>query len=432
MLRFLFYHVPVGIAFISLDGHILQVNPELCRFLAYPEDQLRALTYREITHPDALLATTTLYTKMAAGELDTARMESIFVRSDGVPSWGLLSVALVRDSANKPAHFMSMVSDISLRKRALADLETTRDRYGAILDNLEDAVLVCDPRLNLLHINQTCRRLLGWQSEDLADSALYTYVHPDDWPAVQESYVVLVAESGEPAHINCRIRRKDGTWFWLDTYIRATRGPAGELSDILLVGRPAPKQEFLTGRLSSLLDQPALNLDSKDPLTGLRSRKACDDLLAIRLASPRSSAFPIGCLLVDIDHFATTNTAYGRTIGDEILKRVAATLNDSCRNDDFVARYGPDEFLVVLPGTNAAGTITLGEKLVRNVRETDWSDLQLKVPITVSIGATCVQYGTGVTLRDLTAVLHTQVQQAQNMGRNRMVMNARRSPADEN
>jgi len=432
MFWFMLRHVPVGIAFISLDGYIHQVNPELCRFLGYPEEHLRTLTYHEITHPDVLLASTTLYGKLASGELDTARMETIFMRGDGTPAWGLLSVALVRDRAGKPSHFMSMIYDISLRKRVQAELEWTRARYGSILDNLEDAVFVTDPEHNLLYVNQTCRRLLGWTNEELVGSYLYNYMHADDQQAVQDSFALLATTPGEQPHVNCRLSRKDGTWLWLDTYARIVRDPSGAIVEIIRVGRPPQKQERMSGFLPSLAEQvtsPALSAvspDVADPLTGLRTRKVCDDWLTTRLASPRSSYFPVGCLLVDIDHFSAVNAARGRSVGDEILKRIAAILNESCRDEDFVARYGPDEFLVVLPGTNAAGTIILGEKLVRNVRETDWSGLKLQTPVTVSVGATCVQYGSGLALPELKVILQTQVDQARQSGRDRMVMDTRR------
>ena len=431
MFWFMFHHATVGIAFISLDGFILQVNPELCRFLGYPEEQLRTLTYHEITHPDDLLNSTQLYGKLANGELAIARMETRFMRSDGVAIWGQLSMALVLDGAGRPAHFMSMISDITLRKRAQAELEWTRSRYGSILDKLDDVVFLCDSKHIILYVNQTCRKLLGWTNEEMLGSYLYNYIHPDDQQAVQDNHELLSSGSDEQPQVKCRVCREDGTWLRLDTYSRAVRDPLGEVMEIIGVGREAQKQEPVPNPPTQMIEQAATPTQavgkpaSTDPLTDLRNRSACDDLLTTRLTSWRSSAFPVGCLLVDIDHLKSVNDTYGQSVGDEVLKRVAAVLDGSCRDDDFVARYGGDEFLVVLPGTNAAGTIILGEKLVRNVREEDWSDLRLRTPITISVGATSVQHGSGLTLPELLGILHTQTEQAKEGGRNRMVMNTR-------
>src|SRR5205085_9377995 len=118
-------------------------------------------------------------------------------------------------------------------------------------------------------------------------------------------------------------------------------------------------------------------LASRDSLTGLRNRRAVEDFLASKLASPRASTFPIGCLLVDVDNFAAINEKYGIAVGNEVLKRVAGILFDSCRSEDFLGRYGSDEFIIVLPNTDTSGTIVVGEKLIRNIHQADWSDSTL-------------------------------------------------------
>jgi diguanylate cyclase (GGDEF)-like protein/PAS domain S-box-containing protein len=324
-----------------------------------------------------------------------------------------------------------MITDVTLRKRALAELEWTRSRYGSILDNLYDAIFLCDTNHMILYVNGTCRALLGWTTEEMVGSYLYNYIHPDDQQAVHDNHELLSSGSGEQPHVICRVCREDGSWLWLDTYARAVRGAGGEVMEIIGIGREAQKQEAVPGQPTPKIEPLATptqgleNPSSTDPLTGLRNRRAGEDLLTTRLTSWRASAFPMGCLLVDIDHFGAINATYGQAVGDEVLKRVAAVLDDSCRDDDFVARYGGDEFLVVLPGTNAAGTIILGEKLIRNVREVNWTDLGMTAPVTISVGATNVQHNSGITLPELMGTLHTQVEQAITGGRDRMVMNTR-------
>jgi diguanylate cyclase (GGDEF)-like protein len=162
-----------------------------------------------------------------------------------------------------------------------------------------------------------------------------------------------------------------------------------------------------------------------DAVTGLRNRKAADDVLVARLTSMRASAFPVGCMLVDIDHFKRVNELYGQPVGELVLKQIAAQISASCRHDDFVARYDADKFVIVLPGTNAGGTIICGEKLIRNVRNADWSSTPVEDRITISIGATCMQYNSGLSLTELMGILESQLQQAKDSGRNRIVMNTR-------
>lgn len=148
-------------------------------------------------------------------------------------------------------------------------------------------------------------------------------------------------------------------------------------------------------------------------------------MLLASLTNVRTSAFPVGVLLVDIDHFKMIYKAYGQSVSETVLKMLAGQISASCRHDDFMARYNGDQFVIVLPGTNAAGTIICGEKLIRNVRSADWSGTPLQDRLTISIGATCMQFNSGLTVPEFMGILESQLNQAKESGRNRMVMNTR-------
>lgn len=118
-----------------------------------------------------------------------------------------------------------------------------------------------------------------------------------------------------------------------------------------------------------------------DPLTGLPNRRAMDDLLARELAS-RS---PAGCAvaLVDLDGFKAVNDRHSHAMGDEVLQAVATVLRESLRTDDTVARYGGDEFVVVLPGTGLAAA---GSALRRAVRAVEQLPVASVAGVTLSAG----------------------------------------------
>jgi diguanylate cyclase (GGDEF)-like protein len=157
----------------------------------------------------------------------------------------------------------------------------------------------------------------------------------------------------------------------------------------------------------------------------LAGKEAIEELLRSKMASRRSSTFPFGALLVDIDGFDEINRKYGSKVGDEVLNRVGNVLQDTCRIEDTIARYGDDSFLIILPDTNAAGSIIVGEKLIENIRAIEWRGTPVGGAITVSIGATCMTQGTSLALPELMAIVEEQLQQAKEGGRDRMVMNTR-------
>jgi diguanylate cyclase (GGDEF)-like protein len=151
-----------------------------------------------------------------------------------------------------------------------------------------------------------------------------------------------------------------------------------------------------------------------------------DEIMSSRLASSRAASFPFGVLLVEIDDFAILSSIYGQAVINGVVKRVARVIQDTCRIEDAVARAG-EEFMIMLPSTNPGGTIVVGEKLIRSVKDIDWSDTPLQSEVTVSIGATCVNYGTGLTLPELIKILNEQLIQAKEGGPNLLVMNTKQT-----
>jgi diguanylate cyclase (GGDEF)-like protein/PAS domain S-box-containing protein len=112
----------VGIALVAPDGSWLRVNESLCQIMGREPDELLAMTFQDITHPEDLDADLSLLEQTLAGERAGYQMEKRYLRPDGSVVWALLSVRLVRNAGGEPLHFISQVLDISERKRLEAEL----------------------------------------------------------------------------------------------------------------------------------------------------------------------------------------------------------------------------------------------------------------------------------------------------------------------
>ncbi|HXF67692.1 MAG TPA: PAS domain S-box protein [Burkholderiales bacterium] len=123
--RATFDHAPIGIMHTALDSYrILQVNPKLCEMLGYTREELLGMTSSDVVHPDYRFQDRAEYMeKMLRGEIASFTSERLFVRKDGTPLWVNRTVALARDGAGNPLHFIRIVEDISERKRAEQELE---------------------------------------------------------------------------------------------------------------------------------------------------------------------------------------------------------------------------------------------------------------------------------------------------------------------
>ena len=426
-----FEQAPIGMALILLDGHIINANPEMCRMLGYAKTELSFRTFRDITYLDDLPATDELYQCLLAGKMGDPALETRHLRKDGTILKTRLVVTLVRDPAGTPLHFISMITDLTAGRGAVEELEQARTRSRIILDNIDDCLFLTNAFGVLTYVGRSCSRLLGWLPEEMLGSSLYKYIYPDEQEVVKTTFEQFLTGADKRIHIRCRAFHKDNQWVWVDSYTWAIPGPSGARHEMGVILRDTSEYQREQTAFVDEIEQAHARRQAEeevaltDQLTGLRNRQAADTLLLSKLTGLRASAFPVGCLLVDIDHFKQIHGQYGRTVSDTVLKQIGAQVAASCRYDDFVARYDEDQFIVVLPGTNPAGTIVCGEKLLRNIRETDWSNTLLEAPVTVSIGATCVQFGSGLTLPELTGILNSQLEQAKMNGRNRIVMNTR-------
>ncbi|QUH00126.1 GGDEF domain-containing protein [Saccharopolyspora erythraea] len=124
----------------------------------------------------------------------------------------------------------------------------------------------------------------------------------------------------------------------------------------------------------------------QDPLTGLSNRRALDERLD--KLQDRHDSQPLSVALVDLDGFKGVNDRCSHAEGDDVLRVVASTLRDTLRTDDFVARYGGDEFVVLLPGV----TLTAAEAaLQRTVEAVDRLPHQLSRGVTLSIGVVAMR-----------------------------------------
>jgi diguanylate cyclase (GGDEF)-like protein len=132
-----------------------------------------------------------------------------------------------------------------------------------------------------------------------------------------------------------------------------------------------------------------------DSLTGLINRRGADQLLASLVAQARRHHRPLGVLLCDVDHFKRVNDNFGHATGDDVLRAVATALRQTLRESDSAARFGGEEFVVLLPETDADGVAVVGEKIRRAI-----ATLQLP-----EVGRCTISVGGAVTLNGRTLPL---------------------------
>jgi len=161
-------------------------------------------------------------------------------------------------------------------------------------------------------------------------------------------------------------------------------------------------------------------MNMKDQLTGVYNRRMLFSKLEemIKLFERRGVTFSLA--VVDLDHFKRINDTYGHIFGDEVLKRVSAYINDNIRSTDLLARFGGEEFVLLLSNDDVADSGETVNRLREGVESMDWNDPDIKV--TFSAGLTHINGSEGQWEPELLIhVADEKLYEAKGMGRNRVV-----------
>ena len=179
--RATFEQAAVGIAHVAPDGTWLRVNQRLCNIVGYADEELRQLTFQDITHPDDLDADLEYTRQMLADEIRTYSMEKRHIRKDGGVVWIDLTVSLIREPTGEPKYFIAVVEDIAERKQAEDALRESEERFRAIFDQAAVGVAQIETATGrFVKVNQKYCDIVGTSAEKLAASTFMDITHAND------------------------------------------------------------------------------------------------------------------------------------------------------------------------------------------------------------------------------------------------------------
>ena len=156
-------------------------------------------------------------------------------------------------------------------------------------------------------------------------------------------------------------------------------------------------------------------LARRDPLTGVSNRRAFLEVFDQAFRNAKLINGRLCVLMVDIDHFKAVNDEHGHAVGDEVIKRMAASLGASVRADDLVCRWGGEEFCVLLQGGPVEGAVVLAERMRRTVASPGFAS----VPVTASFGVSSLEFG-AVAVEEMIGQADEALYASKNSGRNRV------------
>lgn len=173
-----FEHAAIGMAILNISGEWLSVNKSLCNIIGYTEEELRKLTFQDITHPDDLNTDLSLLNELVAGEREFYHMEKRYFHKNGSIVFIRLAVSLVRDHKGRPLHFVSQITDITKEKIASEKLRLTLGKLEGIFNaSTHVSIISTDSEGRIESFNKGAERMLGYTQTEVSQQLNITSIH---------------------------------------------------------------------------------------------------------------------------------------------------------------------------------------------------------------------------------------------------------------
>lgn len=387
-------------ASLSESGpHIIYANKAFCQMTGYAYDELIGQSPRILQGPDT--------DQSVIARLRTAIEEGTYFwgaavnyRKDGSSYEVEWSVSPVRDDQGQIVSFVSFQQDVTSRNRSQRELKI----LAGALDCADDAIFITDSHRKIIFVNRSFEKLTGYSAEDARGRLPDFLVVKDE----QSDNRMMEALSGrEPYHAIVSNRHKDGSEFFVHQSISPVNLDSLNEPYFVCISKDVTQRVLERRELEEMAVQ--------DELTGVFNRRGGENMLGAILNESHHTENPVVVALADIDHFKKFNDQFGHLAGDQVLTSVAERLKECLRENDLVARWGGEEFLIVLPGASLKAGIRLLERLRLEVQSVRLENLPA---VTASFGV--VEYRSKESSTEVIDRADRALYLAKSMGRNRV------------
>lgn len=262
----------------------------------------------------------------------------------------------------KPYHMEDLLLHIRRgveRQRTQETVEQLRHQLELVVQSTGEGIVTFDIDCRCTLANPAAARMLGYEMPALIGSHLRDFWRPmksgGPGPSAEDDAVHLTLQDGQVRrNDDGMFRRKDDTSFPVEYVVSPIR------SDRTITG---VVMTFLDITERKQVEQEIHALAATDSLTGVANRRTFTELLEGEIVRARRYGTPLALVMYDIDHFKAVNDTHGHDVGDEVLKDITELVRTSIRAADVVARWGGEEFVILVPQSGIDGVLAMAEKL---------------------------------------------------------------------
>lgn len=329
----LYEFAPVAYLSIAADSRIRLLNRTGASLLGLPGAQLKGQPLASYMAPDSRpVFNTFLATAFAEGGRQSCEL-------DLLPMNLRQPLAVLIEAVTDPEKEICnlAISDISALKNAEEALREQKEFFRLVAENIDGFIAVLDNQGRRIYNSPSYARLLG--ERNITGSLSFVNVHPADRDHVEQAFRETIV-SGIGQHLEYRFMTENGEICLMESHGCVVRDAEGAVKYVVVLSRDVTERHVAAEKIH--------HLAFHDPLTQLPNRLTLNDRLQHAMAASKRSGRYGALLFLDLDHFKPLNDAHGHETGDLLLVEAAQRIVKCVREMDTVARFGGDEFVVML------------------------------------------------------------------------------------
>jgi diguanylate cyclase (GGDEF)-like protein/PAS domain S-box-containing protein len=386
------------------DGTITTFNAGAERMLGYRAQEVVEKANIVLLHDRAELAVRThllserlgkrVVPELAVGVApaprgDATETEWTQVRKDGTLFPVTLSVMPMRDGSGEITGFLAIGRDISERRHAEVARKVAEEDYHALFMNAVGGIFQTSPQGHYLQVNPALAQIYGYETPrqlmyELTDVSRQLYVETGR----RAEFERLMRQQGFVSRFESQVLRRDGSVIWISESARPILDASGALLRYEGFVEDISTRKVLEAQQAHVL-QEAIDRADRDSLTGLLNHRAFYKRLEEETARAEREGTALAVVMMDLDNFGFFNNVYGHVAGDRVLRQVAERLQEVCRSYDTLARFGGDEFALILPNSGQTTNSEIESRLRMDLSSLNFrpDGQESAIPITISVGS---------------------------------------------
>ncbi len=376
------------VAVMDRQANIVRFNKTCEALTGYAEAEVLGRHIGDLfLPPEELDAVKALFERLCAGMFPSTH-ENCWLAKDGSRHHVSWSNTVMLDEAGQVKFVIATGLDVTEQRRMEASLKAAQHNYQAIFENALEGIFQTTEDGRYLAVNPALAALYGYENPEdmkaqLTDVRRQLYADPRD----RERFAEVMRAQGSVSGFEVQVVRKDGAKLWIAEHARAVQDAQGKFLYYEGTVKDITGRKALEAERERLLEEAVARAD-RDPLTGLLNHRAFHKRLEEEVDRALRTGQPLSIAVMDLDNFKFFNDAYGHAVGDDVLRQVAQALGGVCRSYDTLARFGGDEFAVLMPGTEAAQGAELACRLRASLSRLGYRPpgYDTSIPLCITVG----------------------------------------------